>query len=237
MATLLLFSAIVPASAQSDACTCDCNADGIVTVAEIVQALNVALGAAPSAACIAADADRDGSVGVGELIAGVNAALGGCAPSITPTVTPAPTSTPTPPEDQMPPTNPTELLAWLETGRYLAWASESGAHPSGGPHFGQVRTYVNDALFQSLAAGSSSHPAGAAAVKELYGSGGPVRGWSVSHKVQPDSADGDGWYWYERFRGTVYGEGIGNPICTGCHGSDFGSFRSKDFVLAPFPLQ
>ena len=97
---------------------------------------------------------------------------------------------------------------------------------------------MNDRLLQSLEAGNARHPAGAAAVKELYGSNGEeVRGWSVSVKLAEASAGGAGWYWYERFGSSIYGDAIGAPGCTGCHGSDSGSFTSKDFVLAPFPLQ
>ena len=132
------------------------------------------------------------------------------------------------------------MLPWVPTVRFAPppttpvppVASKDAVKP-----FGRVRTYVNTILFESLAAGAPSHPVGAAAVKELYGSAAEVRGWSVSVKLQPDSARGNGWYWYERFRGAVYGDGVGAPGCTGCHGNDFGPFTSKDFILAPFPLQ
>lgn len=134
-------------------------------------------------------------------------------------------------EQPLPPTNGTELLPWLEAGEYLAWTAESGVHPSSGPHGGGVRTFVNDVLLTSLAAGSASHPAGAAAIKELYGDGGTVLGWAVEVKLQADSAGGDGWYWYERFQDSVYADGAGEAICTGCHGG------GNDYVLSPFPLQ
>jgi hypothetical protein len=135
-------------------------------------------------------------------------------------------------DDQpLPPTNGAELLPWLEAGEYLGWTAESGVHPSSGPHFGDVRTFVNDALLGSLEAGAAAHPAGAAAVKELYGAGGTVLGWSVEVKLQADSAGGDGWYWYERYQDSVYADGTGEGICTGCHGG------GNDYVLSPFPLQ
>jgi hypothetical protein len=130
-----------------------------------------------------------------------------------------------------PPTNGAELLPWLEAGEYLEWTAESGVHASTGPHFGGVRTFVNDALLGSLQAGAPAHPEGAAAVKELYGAGDRVGGWSVMVKVQADSAGGDGWYWSEIYQGNVYGEGTGDPSCTGCHGA------GNDYVLTPFPLQ
>jgi hypothetical protein len=229
-----LAAGVAPAvPAQTGSCPCDCDTDGVVNVAEIITATNVALGSAPYAACPEADSDNDGMVDVSELIAGINAALDGCLRANTPTPTPTPSS----PDNEAPPANAEELLPWLQAGRYAEWPAESAVHPSGGPHFGRVRTYVNTILFESLAAGAPSHPVGAAAVKELYGSAAEVRGWSVSVKLQPDSARGNGWYWYERFRGAVYGDGVGAPGCTGCHGNDFGPFTSKDFILAPFPLQ
>lgn len=133
--------------------------------------------------------------------------------------------------DQVPPIDAAQLLPWLESGEYLGWPGESGVHPSTGPHFGGVWTYVNDALYQSLESGAPTHPMEAATVKELYGDGDTVRGWSVMVKVQADSASGDGWYWYEIYDGSVYGDGTGLGICTGCHGG------GSDYVLTPFPLQ
>lgn len=134
-------------------------------------------------------------------------------------------------EQPLPPTNGAELLPWLAAGEYLTWTAESGVHPSSGPHGGGVRTFVNDVLFASLAAGSASHPEDAAAIKELYGDGGSVIGWAVEVKLQADSAGGDGWYWYEIFQDSVYADGTGEGICTGCHGG------GNDYVLTPFPLQ
>jgi hypothetical protein len=240
-----LFSALASAAgAEAPSCACDCDENGIVAISEAVTAVNVALEIAPRSACPAADANRDGRVAVDEIVSGVRFALNGCPAASTPTLMP-PTATPTEvasatstPDTEPPPANAQELLAWLRAGRYLAWPAESAIHQSGGPHFGRVRTFVNPVLFGSLSAAASSHPAGAAAVKELYGAaGGDLLGWSVMIKVQAESAGGNGWYWYERFRDTVYGSGLGIGGCTGCHGGGFGSFVSKDFVLAPFPLQ
>jgi hypothetical protein len=131
----------------------------------------------------------------------------------------------------LPPAHGAELRPWLEAGEYLDWQAESGVHPSTGPHFGGVRTFVNDVLYDSLATGASSHPEGSAAIKELYGAGDTVLGWSVEIKLQSDSAGGDGWYWYEGYQGSVYADGTGDGGCTGCHGG------GSDYVLTPFPLQ
>ncbi len=71
----LLFLAPRPLTA---ACIGDCNADGAVTVDELLQGVNIALDTTPAAACTAMDANADGSVTIDELLAAVNAALNGC---------------------------------------------------------------------------------------------------------------------------------------------------------------
>lgn len=122
------------------------------------------------------------------------------------------------------------LLAFLQNGGYLEFEAESARHPSTGPHFGDVRTFVNPPLAQSLAEGAPAHPVGAAAVKELFGDGPAVRGWAVWVKLAADSADGDAVYWYEIYDGTVYADGAGVGLCTGCHAG------GVDFYAGPVPL-
>ncbi len=139
----------------------------------------------------------------------------------------APDAQPPPP----PPQGGAALQAWLEAGHYLSWAAESAPHASTGPHFGKVRTFVNAPLEASLAAGAAAHPAGAAAVKELYGSGDTVAGWAVAVKLQAASALGEGWHWYERYQGSTYADAAGAGLCTGCHSA------GKDFILTPSPLK
>ena len=56
----------------------DCDADGAVTVDELVTHVGIALDTIPLAACTAADADGDGEVAVYEVVGGVQAALDGC---------------------------------------------------------------------------------------------------------------------------------------------------------------
>lgn len=123
------------------------------------------------------------------------------------------------------------LLDWLEGRGYAMWEAESELHDSSGPHFGNVRTYVNDVLLESLEAGNESHPVGSASVKELYGDGAAVAGWSSMVKLEEDSAGGDGWYWFERFGDSNFADAAGAGACTGCHASGIDFFRS------PFPLQ
>jgi hypothetical protein len=59
-------------------CTGDCNADGAVTVDELVRGVNVALGSAELAACDALDANGDAAVTINEVVKAVNNALNGC---------------------------------------------------------------------------------------------------------------------------------------------------------------
>ena len=138
-------------------------------------------------------------------------------------------------DDPEVPTTPDALHEWLRAGSYLAFPAESGPHPSAGPHGGDVRTFLAPRLADSLATGAPQHPAGAAAVKELYGQSTTVTGWAVSVKTGECSDGGDGIYWYEVFDtapGTQPGfAGAGLALCTNCHDA------GRDFVLTPWPLQ
>jgi hypothetical protein len=67
------------AGAGAPPCTGDCNGDGMVTVDELLTAVNIALGAADRSTCTAADANSDGAVTVDELLAIVNDILNDCA--------------------------------------------------------------------------------------------------------------------------------------------------------------
>jgi hypothetical protein len=131
---------------------------------------------------------------------------------------------------QIPPTDGA-LEGWLERKEYMGWPAESGAHGSTGPHFGAVRTWVNDALLASLESGNEVHPVGAASIKELYGNDGQeALGHSVMVKVV-EGPGGDTWFWQETYQGRTYASSVGAGICTGCHGD------GVDFFLSPFPLQ
>ncbi len=123
------------------------------------------------------------------------------------------------------PVSDAELLAWCESGEYLDYAGESAPHDSGGPHFGDVQVFVNPELQGSLDAGNPTHPVGAASVKELYGDGDTVLGWSVMVKVA-EGEGGDTWYWWEVFEGDTLIDGVGKSACTGCHGSGTDHFRT-----------
>ena len=62
----------------SAACAGDCDGDGMVSIAELILAVNIAFGARPIGDCLSADANGDGQVAINELIAAVNNALNGC---------------------------------------------------------------------------------------------------------------------------------------------------------------
>lgn len=65
-------------AAIAQACPGDCDADGEVTVDELILAVNVALGVGSVDACAAADVDQSGSVTVDEILLAVQSALVGC---------------------------------------------------------------------------------------------------------------------------------------------------------------
>ncbi len=59
-------------------CAGDCDGDGVVSISELVRAVNIALATSSIDSCLAADRNGDGSVSISELITAVNAALQGC---------------------------------------------------------------------------------------------------------------------------------------------------------------
>jgi hypothetical protein len=60
-------------------CAGDCNGDWTVTLDELVQAINVALGLASNGICPLVDVNHDGVVAIDEVIKAVGSALDGCA--------------------------------------------------------------------------------------------------------------------------------------------------------------
>ncbi len=77
--TMLVWGLIGRADA---ACVGDCNANGEVTVDELIQGVNIALGNAAASQCVPFDASGDGDVTINEIIAGVNNLLAGCTGSV-----------------------------------------------------------------------------------------------------------------------------------------------------------
>jgi hypothetical protein len=77
-ATPTATASATPSPTESQACTGDCNADGAVTVDEVVTGINIALGNVAMEGCVRFDANGDGLVTVDEIVRAVNAGLGGC---------------------------------------------------------------------------------------------------------------------------------------------------------------
>ncbi len=134
------------------------------------------------------------------------------------------------------PTDPDGLFGFLTKGEYKSWAAESRIRPTDAPHDEQVRTYINAILDESMTAGNGAHPAGSAAVKEMYDEFKNMSGWAVSVKVRADSDGGKNWYWYEVTSTTdssqVVVEGMGPKLCISCHRRG-----GRDLVLVPYPLE
>ena len=69
-----------PATRPPGPCTCDCNLNREVTVAELIRCVLIALEDADLTTCEIGDTSGDGRVAIGELVAGVNNSLLGCPP-------------------------------------------------------------------------------------------------------------------------------------------------------------
>ncbi len=134
------------------------------------------------------------------------------------------------------PTDPDSLFAFLREGKYKSWTRESKIRPTNAPHNEHVLTYLNAILNESMRSGKSDHPAGSAAVKEMYDEDKNLAGWAVSAKTQADSDGGKNWYWYEVTStidpSQIVVEGLGAPLCISCHRRG-----GRDQVLVPYPLK
>lgn len=141
-----------------------------------------------------------------------------------------------PPGNEFVPTSPDALRRYLDDRLYEQLPfSNTEVLPSSGPH-GQQRTFMNTLLAESLEEGATQHPAGAAAVKALYGQDKTMlTGWAVQVKLDADSDAGQGWYWYEildlRDGATPVADGRDEPLCINCH------VAGADFIRSPFPLE
>jgi len=149
---------------------------------------------------------------------------------------------------QTPPQGAANVEAWVADGAYLDWACEAEVHASRSPSpHGFNRVCSNDAI--AAAAGATGDwPQGAAAVKELYDAIDATEpsGIAVYIKTSDDSAEGAGWYWYDRVGDSVVADGLGDAgparsICVGCHvGAGVDAQRTptpgaRDFVFTPVP--
>lgn len=79
LAVVWVLVAVESASAALS-CPADCDANGAVTIDELLKAVGIGLGTRELRDCSACDVDAGGAVTIDELVLGVNAALDGCAP-------------------------------------------------------------------------------------------------------------------------------------------------------------
>jgi hypothetical protein len=122
-----------------------------------------------------------------------------------------------------------EIQAWLHAGAYLEWERHDPVPAPG--MSGGARVYLSPELVASLRAGSSNHPAGSAAVREIVDAEDPTRmiGWALNHKLEAGTG-GDAWFFYEVFSTEPDAAPLvaerGAPGCVGCHAD------GQDFVLS-----
>jgi hypothetical protein len=113
LAGLLVGLGVVLAAGAVLACVGDCNGDGMVSVAELIEGVRISLGDGMVSECPAFEATADGQVGIEDLIMAVSAALDGCPATPTPlptgtaTVTATSADTPTATGTPRPPDTPT----------------------------------------------------------------------------------------------------------------------------------
>ena len=69
---------VTPTPPTLRTCPGDCNGDGMVTVDELLTAVDIGLGSTPLSRCAAVDANDDGNVTVDEITQATNRALNGC---------------------------------------------------------------------------------------------------------------------------------------------------------------
>ncbi len=128
------------------------------------------------------------------------------------------------------------LQAWLEAGNYSEFEAESAVHITSGPH-GQedqdlVRVFVNSCLADSMAAGNTVHPIGSMSVKEMYGTGDTILGYSAMIKVDDQSPDdGNDWYFHTIVGGEEKASELGSAACFDCH------VMGTDYVQTVYPFQ
>jgi hypothetical protein len=131
------------------------------------------------------------------------------------------------------PTTPDALHAWLLADGHGHWTAESAVHAT--DESGAARVYLSPLLVASLQAGSTSHPIGAAAVRELYESDlMTLQGYAVLVKTEEEGPDGTAWLFYETFEtkpGAPHAIAKhGAPGCVGCHQD------GVDYVQSQLPL-
>jgi glucose/arabinose dehydrogenase len=105
LAAAVTVSLLCLAERSAAACTGDCDGGGGVSIDELIQGVNIALGNSAVFQCRAFDGNGNENVTIDELVAGVGHALEGC-PAVTPT---APGDTPTVVSSETPFPTPTPI--------------------------------------------------------------------------------------------------------------------------------
>ena len=82
-----------------------------------------------------------------------------------------------------------------------------------------------------MQSGAKQHPKGTVTVKELYGQGSTVQGWSVGIKTAADSSSGSNWYCYEVFQDKVVKDGQRHTSMPEL------SLHRARYVLTPWPAE
>lgn len=77
-ALAVLIWLVAPPGLIAQSCGGDCSGDGMVSVAEVIASVNVALGMTAVDRCPASDGDRDGKVTIDELVRAVGGSVSGC---------------------------------------------------------------------------------------------------------------------------------------------------------------
>jgi hypothetical protein len=123
-------------AAATPVCTGDCNGDGVVSIDELVNGVNILLDNMPVTRCSACDRDGNGTVSVDEVIDAVRSSLNGCpatptptptptlTPTLTPSVTPSPSTTPT--LSPSPPVTPTPTLLHCDVDGVICTVAGTG---------------------------------------------------------------------------------------------------------------
>jgi len=137
-------------------------------------------------------------------------------------------------DPQVPPSSAAVMSDWLAAFERDDWegawvceaeATEKSAGAAGiHVHGASNRVCNNLRLAEARLSGAEQLPVGSAALKFV------AAGTYIEVKARPDSADGDGWFWYSP-DGSV--AELGASACTGCHavaGSDAEHPGLGDFV-------
>lgn len=186
---------LASAAAPAVACTGDCDADGTVTVDEIVTGVNIALGTSSAGVCPALDPSGDNAVTVDEILQAVANGLVGCPP-------PAPT-----------PIFPADYRATFREVRDCRFSIEHGGV--------SIRVLANEIAADPYLAGANPLPEGSIVLKEEFT--GPdcndtdLDRWRVMRKEAAgfDPQFGDwAWQWVDADGSVRFND---KTTCIGCH--------------------